>query len=62
MQDDPQVIAAYLVRKDGLEAARRQAIEGIARSHQKGDLYAVSVWREVRRVLSKDDKFVQPAA
>lgn len=53
MKDDPQEIADYLVRKNGVEEAHRIVFEGIEKSFDEGDFYAVSVWREVRNQLRK---------
>ena len=52
MRDDPNKIAEWLVRKHGLEAARKVVFDGLMKSLAKGDWYDVSVWREVRRILA----------
>ena len=52
MRDDPKQIAKWLVRKHGLEAARKVVSDGLMKSQSKGNLYDVSVWREVRRILA----------
>jgi hypothetical protein len=53
MHDDPRAIANYLVEQSGLDVARQVVFDGIIESHRIGDLYAVSVWREVRQALGK---------
>ena len=53
MRDDPKKIADWLVRKHGLEAAQKIVFDGLMKSLGKTDLYDVSVWREVRRILAR---------
>jgi hypothetical protein len=49
--DDPKQIADFLIRDNGLDRARQNAVEGTTTANEKGDLYRLSVWREVKRIL-----------
>ena len=49
--DDPMEIVRFLVRKNGLDRARQIALEGTTSANQEGNLYRLSVWREVKHVL-----------
>jgi hypothetical protein len=49
--DDPKQIADFLIRDNGLDRARQIAMEGTTTANEKGDLYRLSVWREVKRIL-----------
>lgn len=49
--DDPDKIAAHLVREEGLDGAIDVATRGIQRAQDERDFYALSVWREVRHTL-----------
>ncbi len=51
MRDDPHDIAEHLVQEHGIDLALEHATEGITIAQERGDNYALSVWREVRRVL-----------
>ncbi len=52
MANDPQQIAERLIQQYGSpEAAMITAIEGTTEAHSTSDLYALSVWREIKRVL-----------
>ena len=52
MKHDPQEIIEYLIAEHGSpEAALDAAVEGAAEAQRKGDLYALSVWRDVKRIL-----------
>ena len=52
MNDDPQEISNDLITKHGnLKAAFEVALEGAAEALDKEDLYALSVWRDVKRIL-----------
>lgn len=54
MRDDPNEIAAYLIRAHGSkEAALEAAVKGTASAQEAQDLYAVSVWREVKNILRR---------
>ena len=52
MRDDPNEIARNLVREHGLDRARRIATEGTSEAKQEGDNYGLSVWREIKVVLT----------
>lgn len=52
MNDDPQEISKQLITQYGSpEAALNAAIDGTAEAQAKKDLYALSIWRDVKRVL-----------
>ena len=52
MKDDPQEIIEYLIAEHGSpKAALVAAVEGLAEAQEKEDLYALSVWRDVKRTL-----------
>jgi len=50
--DDPHQITEYLIQVYGSkEAALEVAIKGTTAAHESGDMYSVSVWREVKHIL-----------
>lgn len=51
MRDDPEEIAAHLVREHGRDGALAAVDEGKMKAIQSGDNYSLSVWREVRVAL-----------
>ena len=51
MPHDPEQIANYLIEKHGLDGAVLAALDQALDSQDKQDLYALSVWREVKRFL-----------
>ncbi len=51
MPDDPKQIADFLIREHGLNDALTKVAAGIATAHEEGDNYALSVLREVKRIL-----------
>tara|TARA_B110000046_G_C12763400_1_gene301877 strand:- start:177 stop:362 length:186 start_codon:yes stop_codon:yes gene_type:complete len=52
MNDDPQEISKYLIAQHGTsEVALAAAAEGAVGAQKKKDLYTLSVWRDVKRVL-----------
>ena len=52
MNDDPQEISKHLIlRHRSIKAALAAAAEGAVAAQKKKDLYALSVWRDVKRVL-----------
>ena len=54
MKDDPQKISKHLIAEHGSpEAVLKIAIEASAEAQKKEDLYALSVWRDVKRILRK---------
>lgn len=56
MQDDPRQIAEWLVQEHGLVQARAEALSGLLAAQKEGDFYALSVWRDVRRILEAQAK------
>ncbi len=59
-KENPSEIAEHLAQENGLEGAIQVMRDGIAKAHQDGDNYSLSIWREVRRKLmmmeSKSEK------
>jgi hypothetical protein len=59
MQKDPAFtgnavdMAQSLVRENGLDRARQIALEGTTSANERGNLYRLSVWREVKVILGK---------
>ena len=54
MNDDPKQLARYLVQQHGSsEAALKTAMEGTADAYESGDNYALSVWRDIKRILQE---------
>ncbi len=53
MPDDPKQIANFLIREHGLNDALTRTAAGIATAHEERDNYALSVWREVKRILQE---------
>ena len=51
MPDDPKQIANFLIREHGLNDALARVAAEITTAHEEGDNYALSVWREVKRIL-----------
>lgn len=51
MHHDATQIASELIQKHGVDQAIEIATTEIIASHRSGDFYALSVWREVRRLL-----------
>jgi hypothetical protein len=51
MPDDPKHIANDLIREHGLNDALTRAMAETTTAHEEGDNYALSVWREVKRIL-----------
>ena len=49
---DPVETAISLVREHGLDRARQIAVEGTTSANEQGNLYRLSVWREVKRILN----------
>ena len=46
-------MAQSLVRENGLDRARQIALEGTTFANEQGNLYRLSVWREVKVILGK---------
>ena len=53
MSDDPKQIANALIREHGLNDALARVVAEIATAHEEGDNYALSVLREVKRMLQE---------
>jgi hypothetical protein len=51
MPDDPKQIANDLIREHGLNDALTRVMAETATAHYEQDNYALSVWREVKRIL-----------
>ncbi len=51
MKDNPQEIAEHLIEEHGLDGAVGAVMNGITEAHEQGDMYRLSVWRDVRRKL-----------
>ena len=55
MRDDPSNIAKFLVEDNDIDSAIQMADDGIAKAHQDGDNYVLSVWREVKTILRNEN-------
>ena len=55
LKDDPSDIAKYIIEDSGIDSAIQMADDGIARAHQDGDNYVLSVWREVKTILRNEN-------
>ena len=51
MADSPKEIADQLVEEHGITRALQTATEGTTAAQHEGDNYALSIWREVKRIL-----------
>ena len=51
VKDDPKEIAEHLVSEHGLDGAMEAVMVGITEAHEQGDMYRLSIWRDVRRIL-----------
>ncbi len=51
LKDDPSDIAEYLIQDNGIDGALQKASDGIMKSQNDKDNYALSVWREVKTIL-----------
>ena len=51
--DHPSTIAADLLKEQGPQRAIEVAMECVYEAQQRGDNYKLSIWREVKRVLSE---------
>lgn len=49
---DADEIASYLVRENGLDGARLIAMNGTSGANAEGDMFRLSVWRQVKNILS----------
>ena len=59
MRHDPEAIGEYLIKEFGLEEAKLHVIEQVMTTRSEGDLYSLSVWREVKRFLAKKSEHVR---
>lgn len=62
LPDDPRKIAVFLVKENGLKGARRIALDGTTAANERGNLYRLSIWREVKSILRDwiDDTETRP--
>ncbi|MEE2745508.1 MAG: hypothetical protein VX617_01365 [Pseudomonadota bacterium] len=51
--DDPKVIAAYLLEKHGCALAMEKTQKGITNAQNRSKYYDLSIWREVKAILEK---------
>ena len=51
MQHDPSEIATSLIHEHGKGAAMRLALEETIKAQGDNDNYALSIWRDVKRIL-----------
>ena len=51
MTDNPQETADHLIAEHGLNGAMEAVMNGITEAHEENDMYRLSIWRDVRRVL-----------
>ena len=49
---DPQGVATELIERFGFEDAAAYAVDRIAELHDGGDMYELSVWREIRKAIA----------
>ena len=48
---DPRRAATALIEEHGLEAGAAFAVDRIAELYDQGNLYELSVWREIRKAI-----------
>lgn len=53
MRYDPDQLAAALVAQFGLEDARSRVMAHVMKAQEDVDLFALSVWRDVKRILGQ---------
>ncbi len=53
--DDPKEIADYLIQEHGIEKAIEIAKDGVAKANASTDYYSLSIWREVRSLLIRQE-------
>ena len=53
MTNDPRSTADRLIEEHGLDGAIRKALEETLAAHGTGDNYALSIWRDVKRLLQE---------
>jgi hypothetical protein len=49
---DPQRVATALIEEYGFETAAVYAVDRIAKLNDQGDMYELSVWREIRKAIA----------
>ena len=49
---EPRRVATALIEEYGLDAAAAFAVDRIAELHDQGNLYELSVWREIRKAIA----------
>jgi hypothetical protein len=54
--DDPNQIADYLVQEHGVAGAQALALENTLKAQAEQQLYKLSIWRDVRRILRSKAK------
>lgn len=52
MTDEPDKIAEWLIDEYGLDGASDAALSGLMEAQTRGELYDVSIWREVRHIIA----------
>ena len=50
--DEPTKFASHLIQAHGLDGAINVVMIGIEKAHAENDLYRLSVWREVKKILA----------
>lgn len=53
MENSPEQIAAYLVKRDGVSGAMQTALAGVLDAQTDRDNYTLSVWREVKAAIHR---------
>lgn len=53
MNREAEKIARELIDQHGAEKAYREALESGMAAQKSGDYYRLSVWREVKRIISQ---------
>ncbi len=56
MRDDPEKIANFFVQQHGLVCATEKVIDETTAAYETRDLYALSIWRDVRRILREREE------
>lgn len=51
MRDDPEKIANFIVEEHGLEYGADKVIGEATAAYAMKDYYALSIWRDVKRIL-----------
>jgi len=56
MRDDPEKIANFFVQEHGLNSATEKVIDETAAAYATKDYYALSIWRDVKRILREREQ------